>query len=64
MNIEDDEGPDPDYGIWGDKGMETPRTYDLSPEALRASTRRRKRREAEEKVSRDFNSYMIQLTYK
>lgn len=61
MNIEDDEGPDPDYGVFGDAGMPKPPIYLPSPEEALRAARWRARREREIEVSRAFNSHMIDL---
>lgn len=62
MNIEDDdEGPDPDYGIWGDADL-PPRPIpkrDPIREASEAAWRKKRARES--RVSQDFNSHMIHL---
>ena len=58
-----DEGPDPEIGIWGDTadGCYRPPlpTRDLKREALGAKLRAK--RDAERKVSANFNSHMIHL---
>lgn len=61
MNTEDDEGPDPDYGVFGDAGQ--PRVIPPMPSAyeLRRAALERQRREAGRKTSQDFNRHMIDL---
>ena len=64
-NFEPDDGdfPDPDYGIWGDKDC-LPFRHPIpkpDPERDRQIARERRKREQSAKVSRDFNSYMIEL---
>ena len=59
MNIEDDDFPDPDYGVFGDNRPlppKTPSAYDLAQ-----IKRLKEREEARAKASRDFNRYMIDL---
>ncbi len=66
MNIDDyDEFPDPDYGVFGDRidgyRIDIWRHRSLSESDLKRIQQQSKRREAERKVSSDFNRYMIDL---
>ena len=61
MNIEDDEGPDPDYGVFGDAGMPKPPIHWPSPEEQRRIDRLRAQQVARAEVSRAFNLHMIDL---
>lgn len=57
---EDDEGPDPDYGVFGDAGQDPiPTVRDLKREI--DAERRRIVAERQRRVSQDFNSHMIYL---
>lgn len=58
---DDDEGPDPDYGVFGDADCPPLPSRELSEREHKEIERLRKREEASKKVSRDFNSYMIEL---
>lgn len=51
--------PDPEYGVFGDIGTRWWTERDLKTEE--EARRRRKKRDAEAEVSRNFNSYMIEL---
>lgn len=57
----DGEGPDPDYGVFGDADSEPPPVE--KPDPVREAEQRRwsAKRERERQVSRDFNSHMITL---
>lgn len=65
MNIDDDEFPDPDYGVFGDQidgyRIVNWRHRSLSESDLKRMQQQSKRREAERKVSSNFNRYMIEL---
>ena len=57
---DDDEGPDADYGVFGDAGM--PRAIPTPDPKREAQARKwRTSRDQAEQTSRDFNSYMIDL---
>ena len=57
---EDEDYPDPDYGVFGD--IDNPTQPRLpSKRELEQAARERKRRDAQMKVSSDFNRYMIDL---
>ena len=59
MNIEDDDFPDPDYGVFGDNRPLPSKT--LSARDLAEVKRLIAKEEARAKASRDFNRYMIDL---
>lgn len=61
---EDDEGPDPDYGIWGDTSPSYfPSVLTPEQQAMIDRQRRNRQREREyvERTHRDFNRHMIDL---
>ncbi|MES2783750.1 MAG: hypothetical protein V4657_13215 [Pseudomonadota bacterium] len=63
IDLDGDEGPDPEIGIWGDQADGCWRspipTRDIKREQMDAKYRAK--RNAERKVSSDFNSQMIYL---
>lgn len=68
MNIEEEccACGDPDYGVFGDRTScqcpcHYPRTYARDPKRDADIVRQRRQRENSERVSREFNSYLIQL---
>ncbi len=58
---EDGEGPDPDYGVFGDAGMPRPPLPAPDPRRDAEVARQRARREQTERTAREFNSHMIHL---
>lgn len=67
MNIEDECCcGEPDYGVFGDANQcprcrALPLSYARDPKREADTDRQRKRREASERASRDFNLHMIHL---
>lgn len=61
MNIEGDDSEESDYGVFGDINCRPIIPSPLSARELAERSRFSKKREAESSVSRDFNSYMIEL---
>jgi len=57
----DGEGPDPDYGVFGDAGMELPPRPMPSAADIARRERQIESAEREARTSRDFNRYMIDL---
>lgn len=58
---DDEEGPDPDYGVFGDAGQPRPIPAPDSPRQIAQRRRWRERREQERQTSSNFNRHMIDL---